>query len=185
MKDNSSLKVHEIAEVKHELKQLKESIEFEDFKVLDDNNQEININDKVYIEGYNITGTVTKINKNKYYVTIGNTNMMFDKDDLKLVKEAIEVPVKKTSTIITPRKTVPSILDLRGKKYEDAEPLIDDYITDASYAGLHTVSIIHGFGTGVIRELVQNKLKNNPYVDSYRYGGEKEGRQGVTVVTLK
>ena len=47
------------------------------------------------------------------------------------------------------------------------------------------MSIIHGFGTGVIRELVQKKLKNNPNVESYRYGGQNEGGQGVTVVTLK
>ena len=47
------------------------------------------------------------------------------------------------------------------------------------------VSIIHGFGTGVIREMVINFLKFSPYVESFRFGGAGEGGQGVTIVTLK
>ena len=70
-------------------------------------------------------------------------------------------------------------------RYEDAEGLIDDYLYDAYYAGLNQVSIIHGFGTGVIRELVQNKLRNNHNVASFRYGGQNEGGQGATIITLK
>ena len=76
-------------------------------------------------------------------------------------------------------------LDLRGMRYEEASPLIDDYIYDAIYAGFLQVSIIHGFGTGVIRELVQKKLRNNPNVESFRYGGQNEGGQGATIVVLK
>ena len=184
MKDQSNIKVHEIASAKHELKELKGNIDY-NIDISSDSNEEIRVNDKVFIEKYNTTGTVIKINKNRYDVSIGNTVMTLKKDDLKITNEVMEVPVKKTGNIVAPRKTVMASLDLRGMRYEDAEPLIENYLADASFAGLHQVSIIHGFGTGVIRELVQSKLKNNPYVDSYRYGGQNEGGQGVTVVTLK
>ena len=52
-------------------------------------------------------------------------------------------------------------------------------------SGIKQANIIHGYGTGVIRELVQSYLKNNKNISSYRYGGENEGGFGVTVVTLK
>ena len=62
---------------------------------------------------------------------------------------------------------------------------MDDYIDQAILGNLHQVSIIHGFGTGAIRKAVQEYLKNCPYVKSFRYGGEGEGLNGVTVVYLK
>ena len=76
-------------------------------------------------------------------------------------------------------------LDLRGERYEDAAILIDKYLDDAIFAGFKQVSIIHGFGTGVIRELVQKTLKNNKNVESFRYGGNGEGGLGATIVTFK
>ena len=92
--------------------------------------------------------------------------------------------IKSTHTF-TARKTVKSSLDLRGLRYEDASPEIDNYLNDAFYAGLKNVSIIHGFGTGVIRELVQTKLRSSRFVASFRYGGQNEGGNGVTIVTFK
>jgi DNA mismatch repair protein MutS2 len=76
-------------------------------------------------------------------------------------------------------------LDLRGKRYEEAMNLLDKYIDDLLLVGMKQASIIHGFGTGVIRELVQSFVKNNKNILSYRYGGENEGGFGVTVITLK
>lgn len=76
-------------------------------------------------------------------------------------------------------------LDLRGERYEDAIEKLEKYIDDAIYAGFLQVSIIHGFGTGVIREMVQKFLKSNKYVESFRYGGANEGGQGATIVTFK
>ena len=58
-------------------------------------------------------------------------------------------------------------------------------IDDLMASGIKQANIIHGYGTGVIRELVQSYLKNNKNISSYRYGGENEGGFGVTVVTLK
>ena len=74
---------------------------------------------------------------------------------------------------------------MRGCRYEEAKDLLDEYIDDLICANIKQANIIHGYGTGVIRELVQNFLKRSPHVASYRYGGEGEGGFGVTVITLK
>ena len=83
------------------------------------------------------------------------------------------------------KKSVSAKLDLRGLRYEEAKDMIEKYLDDAIYASLQSVTIIHGFGTGTIRKLVHMILKSNPNVLEYRYGGEKEGGLGATVVTFK
>lgn len=178
------VKEHEIAHVKHEIKELKDSSNIDTGGVLV--NQEIKVNDSVFVKMYNASGIVVKITKNRYDVQIGNATVTLKKEDLELTKEENVVnQIVKTTHTFTARKTVKSSLDLRGMRYEDASPLIDDYLYDAFYAGLSTVSIIHGFGTGVIRELVQSKLKSNRFVESFRYGGQNEGGNGATIATLK
>ncbi len=72
-----------------------------------------------------------------------------------------------------------------GCRYEEAEELIDKFLDDAIYANLKSVTIIHGFGTGTIRKLVHSKLDKCKFVDEYRYGGQGEGGQGVTIVNFK
>ena len=83
------------------------------------------------------------------------------------------------------RASVSLTLDLRGKRYEEAKEALDKYIDDLLLTGLKQATIIHGFGTGVIREMVQSYVKSNPHIGAYRYGGETEGGFGVTVITLK
>ena len=76
-------------------------------------------------------------------------------------------------------------MDLRGKRVEEVKELMDSYLDQCALGNLKQVSIIHGFGTGAVRKAVQEYLKNSPYVKSYRYGGEGEGLNGVTIVYLK
>ena len=177
------VKQHEIASVKHQIKELKESTNIE-VEVIP-SNVEIKVGDRVFIESYQTSGEVIKINKNRYDVSVGNATVTVKKEDIRLTKQETPVQLIKSTHQFAPRKTVKLSLDLRGMRYEDASELIDDYLYDAFYAGLNQVSIIHGFGTGVIRELVQNKLRSNHNVQSFRYGGQNEGGQGATIVTLK
>ncbi len=76
-------------------------------------------------------------------------------------------------------------LDLRGKRYEEAKIALEKFIDDALFGALAQVNIIHGFGTGIIREMVHNYLKKSEFVESFRFGGANEGGRGVTVVNLK
>jgi DNA mismatch repair protein MutS2 len=76
-------------------------------------------------------------------------------------------------------------LDLRGQRAEEALDSLDRYL-DASYlAGLPFVRIIHGKGTGKLRQSVREALSQHPHVSSYESGGEREGGDGVTIAKLR
>lgn len=181
------VKLHELSNIKHEIKEVKKEANIEETFIVKD--EEINVNDLVFVQSYGCNGTVLKVLKNdKYSVQMGNATITVDKNNLKKLvnnNQNKEIVISKKSNIVIPKKSVKMSLDLRGMRYEDAHVELDKYLDDALYAGLNQVSIIHGFGTGVIRELVQKTLRNNKNVESFRYGGNGEGGQGVTVVTFK
>ena len=74
---------------------------------------------------------------------------------------------------------------MRGCTGEDAWFLIDKYLDEAAVASVHSVTIIHGKGTGALRTAIWNHLKGDGRVSSYRVGVWGEGDYGVTVVELK
>ena len=76
-------------------------------------------------------------------------------------------------------------IDVRGQLAEEALQNIDKYLDDAHLAGLQTVTIIHGKGTGALRAAVQNMLRRSSHISSYRLGNYGEGESGVTIVELK
>ncbi len=76
-------------------------------------------------------------------------------------------------------------LDLRGQRYEEALDIVDKYLDDAILAGLHVVRLIHGKGTGALRQGVTEFLRKDSRVAKYQLADEKEGGAGVTVVELK
>ncbi len=78
-----------------------------------------------------------------------------------------------------------SELDLRGQRYEEALTNLDRYIDSSLLAGLNTVIIIHGIGTGAIRNGVQQYLKRNRHVKSYNYAPANQGGTGATIVHLQ
>ena len=78
----------------------------------------------------------------------------------------------------------PDELRLRHLTVDEALPLLDDFLHDRFVRGFRTVRIIHGKGTGTLRETVRRVLKSHPLVKSFRAGGHAEGKQGVTVVEL-
>ncbi|MFC1963954.1 Smr/MutS family protein, partial [Chloroflexota bacterium] len=73
-------------------------------------------------------------------------------------------------------------LDLRGKRADEVEPLLDSYLNDAVQANLSEARIIHGIGTGTVRQIVRDFLSNHPLVLSFRSGRQDEGGDGVTMV---
>lgn len=81
-------------------------------------------------------------------------------------------------------RTVASSLDLRGARVEEALEVLDRYIDDASLAGLDQATIIHGMGTGALRDVVRDHSSGHPLVKSWRPGGRGEGGDGATVISL-
>ena len=75
-------------------------------------------------------------------------------------------------------------LDLRGRRAEEVEPLLDGYLNEASLSGLSRVRIIHGYGTGTVRQIVRETLASHPLVTSFQPGEQAEGGDGVTIVSM-
>lgn len=183
---NDQVKLHEIIDVRHQVNNLDRDF-VKEREMQNTDNSNLEVGDDVYITSYDQYGTISRILKdNQYEVSIGNMSVKLAKKELTKVKTITNQQPKEINFSFRKSKaTISMTLDLRGKRYEDAKEALDKYIDDLVVVGLKQATIIHGYGTGVIRELVQNFLKNNKNIASYRYGGENEGGFGVTVITLK
>lgn len=181
------LKLHQVIDLKHQVNVL------HDEKITKENNNEISgpieVNDPVYHNQFGQYGVVTKKFKNNTFeILLGNVRIKVKEKDLKKVAETPKVEKKQAKSTISVSKASKSVklsLDLRGERYEDAKILLDRYLDDCQLHNIKQATIIHGYGTGVIRELVQKTLKASRYVESFRYGGAGEGGSGATVVTFK
>jgi DNA mismatch repair protein MutS2 len=87
---------------------------------------------------------------------------------------------------VAPRSNAVSLeIDVRGRLPEEALEEVDKYLDDAVLAGLSEVSVVHGKGTGVLRDEVGKLLRRHPHVAEYRLGRFGEGESGVTIIRLK
>ena len=80
---------------------------------------------------------------------------------------------------------VSSEINVIGQNVEEATPVVDLFLDSAVTGGLHEVRIVHGKGTGALRNGIHKFLKNHPHVKTYRIGTIGEGDTGVTIVELK
>lgn len=147
----------------------------------------LKVGDSVRVYSMNKEGEVLEEPKNgKVMLQIGSVKMRFPLEDLEIIKP--KQPKQQQTTIdIESRATRRAVseLDLRGVTVMEAERMVDEYIDECSLSGLKVVSVIHGKGTGALRAAVQQRLKRNKLVESYRLGTFGEGESGVTIVTLK
>jgi DNA mismatch repair protein MutS2 len=93
-------------------------------------------------------------------------------------------PVKTTQGE-TPERNAKLELDLRGYRFEEVKDAMEQAIDRALLSGLSSLRVIHGFGSGAVRKAVYDYIKSSPYVKTHRFGGEGEGLNGVTIITLK
>jgi DNA mismatch repair protein MutS2 len=82
------------------------------------------------------------------------------------------------------RRAVPSTLDIRGARVDEALELLDRYVDDAAIAAAGRVTIVHGHGSGALRDAVRSMLAAHPLVRSWRPGERGEGGDGATIVTV-
>ncbi len=76
-------------------------------------------------------------------------------------------------------------LDLRGRRVEEVLPDVDRYLNDAYLAGMPFVRLLHGKGTGALRQAIRQDLSRHPLVKSFASAEASEGGDGVTIVNLK
>lgn len=142
--------------------------------------------DEVKVLSYGQKGTlIEKVSSTEWVVQIGILKMKLDQSGLEYVKPEKEKPTVVTTSVRGRDSYIKLELDLRGERYEDAIFRTEKYLDDALLSNYHQVSIIHGKGTGALRQGIQQFLKNHSRVKSYRFGEAGEGGHGVTVVELK
>jgi len=147
--------------------------------------QNLVVGDEVKVLSYGQRGTLLeKVSDSEWIVQMGILKMKISDSDLEYIKPEKE-PMQRIAGVKNRNSHVKLELDLRGERFEDAILRTEKYIDDALLANYGRVSIIHGVGTGALRQGIQNYLKKHKRVKSFRFGEAGEGGFGVTVVELK
>lgn len=142
--------------------------------------------DKVFIAQFNTTAEVLSVQNKQVEVQMGAFRSMVPLAGVELRERATPREAAATySTIKLPQVESPGMeLDLRGQLTDEALLRLDQYLDQAYLARLPWVRIIHGKGSGALRQVVRQELNSHPLISSYRPGEEGEGGEGVTVAKL-
>ncbi len=188
----SQLKPHEIIEAKAELKKLApEKVDLSKNKVLQKAKKKRapKVGDDIVVLSYGQRGTLTnQLKDSRWEAQVGLIKMTLEEKEFDLVQAQQEAPVKKKQVNVVKRASgrgPQARLDLRGKRYEEAMNELDAFIDQALLNNMAQVDIIHGIGTGVIREGVIKYLQRNKHVKSFVYAPQNAGGSGATIVTFK
>ncbi len=161
----------------------------------------LRLGDKVRVRSIKMEGVITAMSETDFEVQVGNLRVRARQNDLQRVGEPEPVMVEETQKTVLSRSSQPAKaaqpaaaatfhaspgmeLDLRGQRVEDALEALDRYLESAYLAGLPFVRIIHGKGTGRLRQVVRESLAHSPHVKNWESGVENEGGEGVTVARL-
>jgi len=154
---------------------------------------------KVRLRNLDTEGVITSLGQEEAEVLVGNLRMRVRLSDLTSIKEPVEEPAEKTDK--PARKPAPDVesasankkifvpspgmeIDIRGQRAEDALDILDRYLDSAIMAGMPFVRVIHGKGTGRLRQVIREALQGNSSVASFEQGADNEGGEGVTIVHL-
>lgn len=190
--EKARLKPHEVIEAKIQLKKLAPEVDLSKNKVLKKAKKlrAPRVGDDIIVTAYGQRGTLTnKVKDGKWEAQIGLIKMTLKEDEFTLVKvqEEAQKPKKKQVNVVkkSQKSTGPRArLDLRGKRYEEAMQELDEFIDQALLNNMAQVDIIHGIGTGVIREGVTKYLRRNKHVKSFGYAPQNAGGSGCTIANL-
>lgn len=145
------------------------------------------VGDTVRLKDLETVATVLTINENqgKLEAQVGDVRLTLRMDSVeKLDSPGPAADNERTVTRLKTTRSASLELDLRGHRAEIAVYELDTYLNDAFMSHLGEVRIIHGYGTGAVRQAVREALATHPLVKSFRPGGQGEGGDGVTLVKL-
>ena len=153
----------------------------------------VRLGDKVRLRTLDTQGVVTAINEEEAEIQVGMLRVRTRLTDLQPLAENDKAAQPEPSTVkdyLMPSSSdLPASpgfeLDLRGQRADDALEALERYLDSAYLAGLPFVRIIHGKGTGKLRQSVRQALQNHLHVSAFEAGGDKEGGEGVTVAKLR
>lgn len=143
--------------------------------------------DTVYVNQFGTTGEVVSIQGQQVEIQMGHFRTTVSRNDIERRKGKNRKAdlAESSSGVAVPAVASPGIeIDLRGQMTHEAVANLEQYLDQAFMAGLPWVHIIHGKGSGALRQAVRGALSNHPMVSSYRAGDPGEGGEGVTVAKL-
>ena len=151
----------------------------------------LRLGDRVYLRTLGAEGVITDLGKSKVEVQIGRLRVRAGLNELSLhgelrpEKKAKEKRMEATRTTAVPTAAPPLELHLRGLNVEEALEVLEQRLDAAYLAGLPFIRVVHGKGTGKLRQAIRAVLQDNRYVASFEPGDTREGGEGVTVIRLK
>ena len=153
----------------------------------DDIPEDLNIGDIVIIQGINERAEVISPPDDKGNIRLKMGILKMDSNIKNVVKvDGQEKKENNIDKVYNAKKAmnISPTLDLRGQRYDEAMRNLDKYLDDAMLAGLSKVKIIHGKGTGALINGVNELLKSEKRISDFRFGDDKEGGYGVTIVSF-
>lgn len=179
---NADVKPHVLTKLKHDLDQLGQESE----AMEEEHEESFVVGDYVCLKKLNYYGELLELQKDKATVLVNGLKMKAKLSDLTKAKKA--APSKKKEKgyhSVTNQTSFSMELNVIGMTVQEAIPVIDKYLDNAMLAKVFTVRLIHGMGTGALRNGIHTYLKKHPKVEAFRMGGQGEGGLGASVVTLK
>ena len=151
------------------------------------------LGESVKVLSMNLTGTVNSLPdaKGNLFVQMGILRSQVHISDLEIIEEPMSITAKQMRRTSSGKMKmgksmhISPEINLLGKTVDEAIAELDKYLDDAYLAHLSPVRIVHGKGTGALRQGVHNYLKRQKHVKSFRLGAFGEGDAGVTIVEFK
>ncbi len=166
-------------ELRGQVKKLRKALKFEDAE------GEIETGSAVRLASGQQSGRVLELRKNKALVSFGQLHSTVALEDLVLIKESSEAKGGPRRAPIRPQSPEGSFdreLDIRGKTRDEAIEAVDQYLNDAVMRSVLSVRIIHGKGTGVLRDAVKQTARRYSAVSQIRHEDPKLGGDGVSII---
>lgn len=186
LEKNAQIKEHELIEARRRLEESAPALKKTKKPSAAKAGRMLKPGDEVKVLSFNQKGhLIEKVSDNEWQVQMGIMKMKVKESDLQFAGAPKEKETKHLATVRGRDYHVSLELDLRGERFENALSRVEKYIDDALLAAYPRVSIIHGKGTGALRQGVQEYLKNHRAVKRVRFGEAGEGGSGVTIVEFK
>jgi DNA mismatch repair protein MutS2 len=176
-----------VSEAKAKLKEIEEAIEPPEPRLrrYPIDKARLRVGQSVWVEDLRQRGQITALlEEDEAEIALGRFRVKVRLDDLELLEDEGETSAEHTYLAVVPRVPPPGDLQLRGQRVEEALIELDKYLDQVYLARLPEVRIVHGKGTGTLRQVVREELHRHPLVASYRPGLPEEGGNGVTVAEM-
>jgi DNA mismatch repair protein MutS2 len=132
-----------------------------------------------------VTGRITAVKGEEAEVLMGNIKLRRPLSDLQVVEtQPMKLPENVRVNIST-KQLEKNEINVVGRKVDEAVELADKFLDDAFLAQVTTIRIVHGMGTGALRQAISKLLGHHPHVSHFESAPHSEGGRGVTIVTLR